>query len=344
MEVDIFGWSAGYFGFSAIGDETEGASPHYSLAATTSVDGLHWTAPQPIDGTFHDPLRIAAVIEGPSGLLAVGQYYGDTCGGTHTADALWTSTDGSSWHRVTPPSDFTSGRVYTLDGGSTGYIASGTLKDGVTPAVWLSHDGVSWHSVHLPTSTFGKVVVDGATNFAAGYVLSGAVLGEGGCGGAALLTPSLWWSADGTTWSRSTLSGAQPVRNAQMTVSRIDDHALVAIAAEYDQTTDQTSRKVWVSTDGRTWAPVAKPSDLLRSGVRTNGQRGLVVVDPPDNVGPPTIATVGADLTVATLRQTGDGPVLSDSLPGWVSAFGPTGVVFLGSDETTLWLGVPIAP
>ena len=67
-------------------------------------------------------------------------------------------------------------------------------------------------------------------------------------------------------------------------------------------------------------------------------------MDPPDSVGPPTIATVGDDLTVATLRQTGDGPVASDTLPGWVSAFGPTGIVVLSEDKAALWLGVPVAP
>ena len=55
-------------------------------------------------------------------------------------------------------------------------------------------------------------------------------------------------------------------------------------------------------------------------------------------------ASVGDDLTVTTLSQSGDGPVASaTTLVGWMSAFGPTGVVALSVDGLNLWLRVPTA-
>jgi len=151
------------------------------MVATSSADGLHWTAGQPMDiEGLNDVVRITAVVEGPAGLLAVGYHPPTTCGGPSTVEALWTSPDGLTWTRVQTPAYFTSASVYTVDAGSTGYIASGTLKNGVTQAVWLSKDGRSWNEVHLPKATFGKFVVDGATDFAAGYVVSGTVIADEG--------------------------------------------------------------------------------------------------------------------------------------------------------------------
>lgn len=58
----------------------------------------------------------------------------------------------------------------------------------------------------------------------------------------------------------------------------------------------------------------------------------------------PTVATVGDDLTVKTLSQSGDVPIYSAALsPMWLAALGPTGVVILSSDGLDLWLGVPAA-
>jgi len=348
VQVSVFGWSRGYVGFrTAVDQSNPSVAATMSIVSTFSADGLHWTAGRPLDieGLMKTTVGITAVIEGPSGLLAVGRYQQAACGGPATVDVLWTSSDGLTWTRVTPPADFASASVYTIDGGSTGYIASGTLKDGVTQAVWLSADGRSWRQSPLPKATFGTVVVDGATAFSAGYVVAGAVLGDEGCGGARLLTPSLWWSANGASWTRSKLTGATPASDATMTVSRISDRALVAIATEWNSTTQLSSQLVWATSDGQTWKLVKSPSSLLSASVLSNGQRGLVVIAPPDNNGPPTIATVSDDLTVTALSQSGNGPIASASSTGWVpAALGPTGVVILSSDGLNLWLGVPTAP
>jgi hypothetical protein len=344
--VGVFGWSRGYVGFRTASDQSSPQTVSFKLVSTTSSDGLHWTAGKAMDVSgLPFAVVVTAVVEGPAGLLAVGESQDKaTCGGPPTVAATWTSTDGVAWALVKPPADFASASVYTVDAGSTGYVATGLLKDGATHAVWLSGDGRSWHQAPLPKATFGKVVVDGATDFAAGYVVSGAVLGPEGCGGSSLLTPSLWWSADGQSWTRSKLAGATPSSEATMTVSRISDHVLMAIASEWNATTQATTQVVWVTTDGRTWSLVKAPSNLLSANVMTNGQRALLFVEPTGINGPPTIATVADDLTVATLTQTGDGPMASADSVGWApAAFGPAGLVVLSSDGLDLWLGVPAA-
>lgn len=349
-QVGLFGWSEGYVGFRTAFDDSRFSQPQtVDIVSTSSADGLHWTAGRPMDVRgLTDVVDITAVVEGPAGLLAVGYHPPTTCGGPSTVEALWTSPDGLTWTRVQSPAFFTSASVYTVDAGSTGYIASGILKDGVTQAVWLSGDGRSWRQVPLTKATFGQFVVDGATDFAAGYVVSGTVASNGGCGGeATVFTPSLWWSADGTRWTRSKLTGAAPAGDSWITVSRISDHALMAIASRWDDTTQTYEQLVWVTSDGQAWNLVKSPSIVLSSNILTNGQRGLLAIAPSDDNSPPTIATVGDDLTVATLTQTGDGPVgSSTNWPSWMSfaAFGPTGIVVLSEDALNLWLGVPIAP
>ncbi|MGA2512906.1 MAG: hypothetical protein ABSG37_04745 [Candidatus Limnocylindrales bacterium] len=349
MRVSVFGWSGGYVGFRTAYDLSDTLQATVALVSTYSADGLHWTAGRPMDveglPDASEGVAVTQVLDGPSGLLAVGEAFPPLiCGGPPTVYALWTSPDGLTWTRVQPPADFASASVYTVDAGSIGYIASGTLKDGVTQAVWLSGDGRSWRQVPLTKATFGEFVVDGATAFAAGYVVSGTVVGNEGCGGGTdLYTPSLWWSADGTSWTRSKLTGAVPARDAWITVSRVSDHALMALASRWDDASQTNLQQIWVTSDGQAWNLVKSPSSMLSANILTNGQRGLLVLAPPDD-GPPTIATVGDDLTVTTLSQAGDGPVASATSPGWTSALGPTGVVVLSRDGLNLWLGVPMAP
>jgi len=260
---------------------------------------------------------------------------------------MWTSTDGVAWTRVSPPADFASASVYTVDGGHPGFIATGTLKDGLTQAIWTSSDGRSWLSKILPKSAFGEVIVQGATAFAGGYVASGAIRGDDGCGGPRYLTPSLWWSADGTAWSRAPLAGAAPATAASMTVTKVSDNALMAVANEWDAATQVSSTKVWVTGDGRAWRQVASPSSLLGDVIQTDGQHGLAIsdagADPLQTSTPLTVATVADDLSVRVLVEVGDVPTVAQQVSAWSGTLGPAGLVVLSGDGSKLWLGVPAA-
>lgn len=337
----VFGWSRGYVGFSTLAEFSTGA-PVVTAVATSSEDGLHWTASRALDAAGLSDVYITGVVEGPTGLLAVGRFPGVACGGPSTVEALWTSRDGTTWNCVKLSADFLAAAIYTVDAGSAGYIASGMLKSGTAQVVLLSADGNTWRKAPLPTATFGKVIVYGGTSFAAGYVVAGAVQGDEGCG-MTLLRPALWWSADGKAWTRATLPGAALAPNAWMNVSRLSDSALAAIATEWDDKTQISSVRAWVTRDGRTWDVAGVPAILLGQQILSNGRRAVVVAPPIDLQGPPTIMNIDDDMAVTTLSQSGNGPVASDTSPYWLSALGPTGIVVLSSDGSNLWLGVPTA-
>jgi hypothetical protein len=345
-DIRVFGWSGGFVAFSAYDPESfaaVGTTVTETLNVSSSPDGVHWTAGRPLD-TAGLPygVGIDRVAEGPSGLLAVGRFYAGACGGPPSVGALWTSTDGAAWTRVNFAGQFGRGTLWTADAGSAGYVATGNLSDGTTQILWLSDDGRSWRQVRIPQATFGTVVVQGATAFAGGYVVSGAVLGDEGCGGPALLTPSLWWSADGVAWSRAKLSGATPAASVWMQVKRISDRALLALRTSFDEATQTTMTAVWVSSDGKTWNAVSTPPTEAMADLYTDGQRCVSLIAPPVTSGESVVAAVGDDLRITDLVQSGAIPT-ELGVTGYMAALGPSGLLVVSRGGGNAWLGVPAA-
>jgi hypothetical protein len=332
---NVYGWSGGFVAFGSDGGQgTDPARPP-TLVSTSSPDGIHWSAPRAIDVSgFPDHVDIGQVVEGPAGLVAVGRYPADTCGGPPVVAGLWHSSDGISWRAVALPRNMVRVHVETLDGGSAGYIATGKQSDGKTAGIWLSQNATTWRALTLPNPSSGTLVVNGATSFAGGLVVAGAVLGEEGCGGPASIHPAAWWSADGASWTRASLPDASTAAGASLSVHRLDDHEIVAVSQAGD------TPDAWVSTDGRTWSAIPTPSmDALFQTV-TDNRRSIIVVMPSDQ-GPLTFETIGDQLDVASMPQTGSGPTqTADSIPT-ITAVGPTGLVVVNVDGSHLWLGVP---
>jgi len=337
--VGVYGWSRGYVAVRAIGgDSGDGSGEPFTLTTSSSADGLRWTPARSADvAGLVGGAELGGIVEGPDGLLMFGRPLPDTCGGPPTVSALWTSRDGETWRRVTLPSSFGSNRVATLEGGSAGYIATGLRSDGKTPLIWTSADGARWRVAPLPHVTSGSLLVDGGTSFQGGLVVVGALVGPEGCGGVSSIHPSIWWSRDGTSWTREALAGASTSAHATMSIRRLSDHAVAA----FEQTGGDETLQGWVSTDGRTWAPVAKPSGLAAFGLVTDGRHAATIVDPGSESGPPTVATFDDRLVMTTVSQSGDGPVASPDELGWTFAVGPTGVLVTRYDGTAVWLGVP---
>ncbi len=131
-----------------------------------------------------------------------------------------------------------------------------------------------------------------------------------------------------------------------MSVTRVNDHTLMAIANEWNAATQASSTRVWATSDGRTWKPIAKPSWMLGSSIRTDGLQGLAIVDnnvdPAQTQLPLAIAAVGDDLSVRVLSQTGAVPTAAQSPMAWNSSIGPAGLVVLTADASVLWLGTPV--
>ena len=337
--VSVHGWSGGYVALDQTGGSDEnGNELPVVIRASASSDGMHWAAPTAIDTAgFVGNIEISKIVEGPSGLLALGYPYGDTCGGPASVVALWTSPDGRAWKGVSLPKDFRTEQVHTIEGGSAGFIATASRNDGTSRALWTSSDGRTWTSRPLPKVSSGTLVLDGAISFAGGFVLAGAVLGEGGCGGPAHIHAATWSSADGARWARSALPGSMTAANASMGMRAISDRVVVVT-----QTSPDGSKLLaWTSTDGRTWTAVNAPSDPLTRVLVTDGRHAALMMIPDSGSGAPTVLAIGEDAGVTTLGQSGNGPIASEDGAGWTFAVGPTGILVVRYDGGASWLGVP---
>jgi hypothetical protein len=335
FQLALFGWSGGYLAFASDGGLGSDPATKPSLTTSSSVDGLHWTPARTVDMSgFGDEVNITAVAEGPSGLVAIGFPPPDTCGGPPSIAGLWRSVDGGgTWAPIDLPADMVKSSVQSVEGGSAGYIATGVKSDGKTPGIWVSQDARTWTSATLPKPANGTLVVNGATSFAGGMVVAGAVLGPEGCGGAQPIKPALWTSPDGTSWTIRSLPGASTAKDATLRVSRIDDHAVAAIQLAGDSST------AWVSTDGTAWTKIDHPTDASLYGTVSAADRAIAITSPES--GPLLIQGVGDDLGLSTITQSGDGPVVGKDLDPTIQAVGPTGLLSMVYNGSKAWLGVP---
>jgi hypothetical protein len=351
-ESYVAGWSRGFVGFSLQTLTASESRPVATLstsvatiATTYSSDGVHWhdgsVMRQPVS---FDNLQVVGLFEGPSGLLAVGA--SGACGDSWI-EALWTSPDGVSWQQVDTKKAFGQAVIENVSGGSSGFVA----VDETGRAAWTSRDGQSWRPVKLDTPVSSRI--DDGTAFSGGYVLVGSTEAVGARSCVAYVTdgsapptpappmrsPAVWWSPDGATWTKAELPGATSAYSVQMHVCRANDRTLVALA---DYSTDANSGSTfWISNDGRTWKSPAAPSGLS-THLLTDGQHGLLVVDPQDAgvadapSGNTSISMVTDDGGLVALAQQGDRPPYN-----WKEqwAVGPTGILW--TDGSRLWIGLP---
>ena len=157
FQLSLYGWTNGYVAFGSDGGANSGTNRKPTLTSTSSADGVTWTTPLPIDlGGAPDEVTIEQVVEGPAGLVAVGRYPADTCGGPPVVAGLWHSADGEAWSPLAMTKDMTRGHVETVDGGAAGYIATGKQRDGKSPGLWLTTDAASWHPLPFPSRRRGR--------------------------------------------------------------------------------------------------------------------------------------------------------------------------------------------
>jgi hypothetical protein len=348
------GWSRGYVEFVW--------NPHTRTAIPwVSADGLDWKAGADIantsswkayfsdydaenpgtDPAFHDACSFSVdnFQEGPGGRLLIAASV--DCSGPGmclgafdswtTEDQTWTSQDGLTWVDEALPSGIDGGNVF---GGPSGFVALGIVGSKAT--VLVSQDGHSWTEGALPAAALAA----GSTawhpvSFSGGFVLPGEVPvktgpGAGGCTGGDTdrYEGAVWWSPDGKTWTRDSLTGANPTDSyhAMMNVVRIDDHTIVA--GEFDSKTE------WVSSNGKTWATVKGTPVVFKAygqpgNVVAGKDRGLVM-----NGGP---YAFNDKLTLVALKQSGDLP-----WKGVQYVLGPTGLLATDGGNR-FWIGAPTA-
>ncbi len=130
----MLGVAATASGFVAVGQNgnDDGA------LAWTSPDGLVWTAApdQPAFHYFSMPVRMQAVVAGPTGLVA-GGWRSDAGNGSAVT---WTSADGLAWNGPVWEPSFSGGQISRLAVGSGGLVAVGRIgyPDNNQAAIWMS--------------------------------------------------------------------------------------------------------------------------------------------------------------------------------------------------------------
>ncbi len=336
-EVGVFGWSGGYLALEqSPGSDDNGNDLPVTIRASSSTDGVHWSAPTAIPTGFKGNIAIESIVEGPSGLLALGYRYGDTCGGPEPLTDLWASTDGRAWQRLSVTKSFPSGSVQTIAGGDAGFIALGTHGTGDDQAIWTSQDGRTWTPRKLPTVTSGTLALDAAQSFADGFVLLGSVLGEGGCGGPGHIHPAVWYSKDGASWTRTSLPGASTDKNAGLEIRPLLGRLFVTQWVPGNDTT----LKGWTSTDGRTWSPTPPVPHDLYYDTKDDAAHAITMVY-GDNGAAPAVYGLDANGQGVTLTETGDAPVQTEDSLSTTSTEGPTGLLVLQEDAGQTWLGIP---
>jgi hypothetical protein len=155
--------------------------------------------------------------------------------------AIWTSSDGVVWQRLSLPSSF-GGPIRGVIHDRLGFIAWGS--DGSPPtraAVWDSPDGSVWERApDIPS--FAMVDITGVARLGDRLVAVGGDALQGGAG-----SFLAWTSSDGRDWRPVSVTGPVDVSPNGLAAT---DRVLVA-------TTDD--RTVLRSTDGLDWQMVTRP-------------------------------------------------------------------------------------
>jgi hypothetical protein len=359
VTASIEGWSQGYVEFLW-------SPSKRTLIPWTSADGLRWRAGSPLDtkawaadfkqvdiqvpGADDCFFEVGNFQEGPATLLLNGDFYcGGGCGGPwfYSSHAFWTSPDGLAWTPLDVARAVGPGGLGVISGGSSGFIALGSAAGKQT--TWVSSDGQTWAQGALPNGAFS---VSDPVSYAGGFVLPGVVVvakghkstwygtcgnGQPGYTDLSKYQGALWWSPDGMTWTRDTLTGTVGF-GVNMSVARIDDHTLVADEQTFNAGGSLTAETAWVSRDGKSWSRL-KGYLMTAGGVIGGSDHGMIKEwsTPAGQTGP-TLRVINDKLQLVTLSQTGGQPWLD----GTQLALGPTGL--LATEEgSRFWIGVPTA-
>jgi hypothetical protein len=333
---NVAGWSRGYLAFAIDNDEDD-AKPA-TIDTSYSPDGLHWSD-GPTLAAADAWIYGVSVLEGPAGLLAAGWSGG--CGSPPFVESIWLSRDGIHWGEDLG-SAFKGLTVLQISAGSAGYFALGyTGAEGASqPAAWTSRDASHWTKSTLTSSVFVNSVVMDGTAFANGYVLVGASWPTPHPLCAHPLSAAVWWSPNGTTWTRAVLPGVGSGGSVRMAVRRITDRELLVIEGT------GSGSLAWTSVDGITWTALdAQSADqLARSSVVTDGLRGLALEVNRQDGSVSEIWAVGST-GVRAVAQAGSVPnaVWINDLDLCDCGLGPSGLLVQSVVDGQTWLGIPTA-
>ncbi|MGD0248580.1 MAG: hypothetical protein ABSB75_05955 [Candidatus Limnocylindrales bacterium] len=211
-----------------------------------------------------------------------------------------------------------------------------------TSSVAISQDGRTWRKaaeVPLPAGA-SSVALDSAAAFHGGFVLAGSIAYGHACAYALegnRVEAGIWWSADGSSWTRDELSPSLTCADADVRLSRLSDRALLARESCYPNST--VVGLAWTSTDGRSWTPLNYADSISEYAFYTDGTANLGYSYKwgsggySESIG--QFCYFDNRLLPVALAQSGDVPAGQLQL-----ALGPAGVIAT-VDGTQFWMGIP---
>lgn len=228
--------------YVALGSEAGGESyaAPFNGAAWTSPDLVHWTK-APAQDAFGG-VTFSGIATGAGGFVAIGHSQGEVA-------VCWTSRDGLHWTAVTERAAFPEGSLASSVAWRSDHFLIVGSRSG-SAAAWTSADGTHWSPVAgLPGSP--ATFLDGLADGPGGLV----TLATGGPATEVapddLRSPvAPWTSRDGVAWTSHANSNA--LFGALASIAAAPGGYVAAGTLGLDQ-----AGRIWTSTDGTTWVPVA---------------------------------------------------------------------------------------
>ncbi len=229
-----------------------------------SPDGRTWERVG-AEAAMHE-VDLVDVAAGPDGFVAVGTASAE---GQPPATVMFRAADGRSWERIVPPGAIGT-YVYSLGGGTPGYLAAGNTEGG-GPASWISADGASWERV--PTDALGAGtggIVDPRSE-GEGWIALGSI-GD---------APAFLRSADGIRWTATPIGPTDDTYTDRLVAGRWGyivqgGHGSCGLFSSCPAET-----VTWWSGDGASWTRLPA-EDALRGGgvaLAEAGDRGVIGVN-----------------------------------------------------------------
>ena len=326
-------------GLVAVGVDSSGVDA--DAAIWVSTDGESWTrlVGNGFGGTGSEGINDLAI--GPNAMVAVGS---DESEDDISDAAVWYSTDGLTWERVSVEALSDSGpeEMLTVIPSGTGFVAAGFVIAGAEAdaAVWSSPDGISWTRVHDPRfAEAGTQRIYSLAETPHGLIAGGTNYSRIDFG-VYNLDARVWISTDGIKWDKvDAASFGGPGWQYISAVVATPTGLIAAGGYILGQPGLHNDAAVWTSDDGVTWERVVAPA-LGGSGAQ---HISALVLDLEG------VVAVGYDTTAGGYRlpavwTSPDGLIWARNLgsgleePGhrWMNsaAIGPLGLIAVGGDGT----------
>jgi hypothetical protein len=232
-----------------------------------SPDGATWDAVE--DAAALARVELVDVTTAPGGFVALGIESLDD-DNEHPVGVAFGSPDGRSWSRLGPLAATGESYAASIAGGPDGVLAVGSDATGAA-ALWRSTDG----------RVFERLVVSGP---AAGGVIDPQVIDGGFIAlGPDEMPPSVLSSADGRSWTSTTIDPGQDLSATRLVGARWGTVVLGIFAPGCSEGASCSAQSIaWWSTDRTVWGRLPVEGSPVSNGGSTivpAGEHGVLAID-----------------------------------------------------------------